>query len=301
MVRAPDGGMCWDVAFSTCGHYSIPYDTVRLGLVHSETKHLLSAATRQSWESMHTPLRLDSESMQQAVDRLGRLTVPDKMVLLLEDIARGSGSPGKHVRVSLQTDYPVAACKDREELILYLEHLMEQGSISEAGLTNAGWGGHLTVEGWQKLEEKDRGASTAQAFVAMWFDDAMNAVFRDGIEPGISRAGYKPFLVNMKQHNEKIDDHIIAEIRRSRFLVVDVTGARTAVYFEAGFAKGLGIPVIWLCKDDDEEIKGMSFDTRQFNHITWCDVNDGLAKLRETLSDRIVATIGQGPLPLHGE
>ena len=46
---------------------------------------------------------------------------------------------------------------------------------------------------------------------------------------------------------DKIDDEIIGEIRRSRFLVADFThgdkGARGSVYYEAGFAYGLGLPV----------------------------------------------------------
>ena len=63
-----------------------------------------------------------------------------------------------------------------------------------------------------------------------------------GIMPGIEDAGYKPYLVDEDEHIDKIDDKIIAEIRRSRFIVADFThgekGARGGVYFEAGFALG---------------------------------------------------------------
>ena len=60
-----------------------------------------------------------------------------------------------------------------------------------------------------------------------------------------------------------------ARIKRSRFLVADVTGGRQGVYFEGGFAKGLGLPVIWTCSHgtDAELKKWMHFDTRQYNHI----------------------------------
>jgi hypothetical protein len=50
-----------------------------------------------------------------------------------------------------------------------------------------------------------------------------------------------------------VDDEIIAEIRRSRFLVADFTcepeKVRGGVYFETCFAMGLNIPIIWTCKD----------------------------------------------------
>ena len=55
--------------------------------------------------------------------------------------------------------------------------------------------------------------------------------------------GFRALRIDMKQFNEKICDHIIAEIRRSRFLIADVTGHRAGVYFEAGYAMGLGLPV----------------------------------------------------------
>lgn len=91
----------------------------------------------------------------------------------------------------------------------------------------------------------------------------------------------------------KIDDEIIAEIRRSRFLVADFThekaGARGGVYFEAGFAFGLGIPVIYTCRED--AIDKIHFDTRQYHHTAWKDSAD----LRDKLEKRILAVIGEGP------
>jgi len=54
-------------------------------------------------------------------------------------------------------------------------------------------------------------------------------------------------------HNEKICDKIVSEIRKSGLLVADFTGNRGGVYFEAGFAMGLSIPVIWTCRASDVE------------------------------------------------
>jgi len=54
-------------------------------------------------------------------------------------------------------------------------------------------------------------------------------------------------------HLNKVDVEIIAEIRRSRFLVADFTcesgSVRGGVYFETGFAMGIDIPIIWTCKN----------------------------------------------------
>ena len=70
-------------------------------------------------------------------------------------------------------------------------------------------------------------------------------------------------------------------------MIAELTGDRPAVHFEAGFAKGLGIDVIWLCKDFKEDKDKLCFDTRQYNHIFWKDADD----LKEQLINRIEATI----------
>ena len=84
---------------------------------------------------------------------------------------------------------------------------------------------------------------------------------------------------------------IIARIKESRFVVADVTEHRNGVYFEGGFAMGMGLPVIWMCHEGD--MKNAHFDTRQLNHIVW---TDDIPKLRKDLANRILATIGKGPI-----
>jgi hypothetical protein len=53
----------------------------------------------------------------------------------------------------------------------------------------------------------------------------------------------------------------------------------------AGFAMGLGIPVIWTVRED--QIGQVHFDTRQYNHIVYDSAED----LRKKLHNRIAATI----------
>lgn len=60
-------------------------------------------------------------------------------------------------------------------------------------------------------------------------------------------------------------------------MIADVTEQKQGVYFEAGYALGLGIPVIWSCRKDD--LKNVHFDTRQYNHILWESEEDYAEKL----------------------
>ena len=154
--------------------------------------------------------------------------------------------------------------------------------------------GHLTLTG-SINEEKD------QVFIAMWFSEETKNAYHMGIYPAVFESGFKPLRIDQKEHSNKIDDEIVAEIRKSRFLVADFTCgsikkdgeihtiARGGVYYEAGFAQGLGIPVIWCCRKD--QISTVHFDTRQYNHIVWKTPEE----LRRALKNRIEAVIGTGP------
>ena len=118
----------------------------------------------------------------------------------------------------------------------------------------------------------------------------MEQVYKEGFKPGIERAGFAPMLIRNKEHAYKIDDEIIAEIRSSAFLVADFTGHRQNVYFETGFAMGLGRRPIWTCQKDD--IKNLHFDIRQYNYIDW----ENATELAQGLKRRIEALFGRGPL-----
>ena len=151
----------------------------------------------------------------------------------------------------------------------------------------------VDVSGYSLIEEIQTNPDSSQCFVAMWFDNSMDEVYEKGIRPAIEAAGYSASRIDRRDFIGKIDDEIIAEIRRSRFLVADFThgddGARGGVYYEAGFAHGLGLPVIFTCRKD--MMDKLHFDTRQFNHIIWEDPED----LCRQLMNRIGSAIGDGP------
>lgn len=186
--------------------------------------------------------------------------------------------------------------KSVKELSQLIHMLEESGLVQGSFYTDGGATVRPTTQGWQEIDKLKRPRTdTAQAFVAMWFNELTSEAYINGIEPALTAAGYKPVRIDKKEHNNKIDDEILAEIRRSRFLVADFTcepnNVRGGVYYEAGFAQGLGIPVIWTCKDTS--LADLHFDTRQYAHIVWKTPADLLIQLQ----NRIGATIGDGPLP----
>ena len=174
------------------------------------------------------------------------------------------------------------------EVQYLLEYLTIKNWASNIGQNNY----RVTVDGYSHISDLETSVDSSQAFVAMWFDETMTEAYEKGIEPAIQDAGYKALRIDQKEHLNKIDDEIVAEIRRSRFLVADFThgddGARGSVYFEAGFAYGLRKPVIYACRSD--MVDKLHFDTRQYPHIVWDTPED----LRQSLFNKIRALIVEG-------
>ena len=189
------------------------------------------------------------------------------------------------------------------ELVFLLKYLEKRDWMElryEHGLSSSQTSCLLTVEGYARLAEiQETKTESKQGFVAMWFDSSMEPA-RENICSAIADAGYESRIIDQKHHINKIDDEIIAEIRRSRFVIVDLThgedGARGSVYYEAGFAYGLSIPVIYTsCKNHKKEGKEIEqkvhFDVDHYNRIIWDNPED----LRNKLAQRISAVIGDGP------
>jgi hypothetical protein len=211
------------------------------------------------------------------------------------------------------------AAHDLDELNQVLFFLQDiEFAQAQSGGAERLWG--LTARGWKRIEELRRcGVTTDSAFVAMWFDSSTER-YRESVCAAIEHCGYKPIIVDQEEYTGFIMDQVITLIRQSRFVVADFTsspeqenpngakvknGARGGVYWEAGFAYGLGIPVIHTCRDSAESRRRTHFDIDQYNTIFWIPeqltttIRDLLdigrnATFPEKLVTRILATIGRG-------
>jgi hypothetical protein len=286
-----------------CGTYIVDQiAAISLNSVSSGVKgdlYLLSGLTRQATENGQEPIRIsrelvgDERTFRSQIASLGSMpsSVEAKGDALLRYIARHSDYPGATVEFHADLDYPVAFCKNEEECSFYIEHLKHLALITYIPtLTGDGTVSvldvQITPDGWKRMDSlKLSNIDSTQAFVAMSFAKEFDAVFADGIQPVQQATGFTMLRMDGKHFNGKICDQIILEIRRSRFLIAEVSGQNAGVYYEAGFAMGLGLPVIWCCKAN--EVTKCHFDTRQFNHILW----DNHTHLKLQLTDRILATI----------
>lgn len=273
-----------------CGRYTIGDIVIQTKQLESEKdrKYLLCALSRRASDAGN-PITITMQSIHTLFDAIPRASSPleniDQTLLLL---TKKFSRADELIDPKLDTDYPLVLAHDPDEFRYFLEILSSQGLLETPEITGGGHFGRvrLTPRGWQRaLEIRKTHIDSDQAFVAMSFATELNEAWENGFKPALKTVGFNAYRADQDEHNEKIDDRIISEIRRSGLLVADFTGHRGGVYFEAGFAMGLGIPVIWTCRESD--IANAHFDTRQYNHIVWSDPADIISKL--TL--RINATI----------
>lgn len=230
------------------------------------------------------------------------LSPPERAERLLRYLAKCSaGKIGSKIpiREPLTPEYKGALAWSEStgwnDIVFLSDYLSQKGWVDIAGLSSKSdpEGVTVTVDGYARLQDLKTNPDSSQAFVAMWFGDEMKDAYESGIKPAIVQSGYNSLRIDCKPDANKLDDDIVAEIRRSRFLVADMThgndGARGNVYFEAGFAMGLNIPIIYTCRSD--LICKVQFDIRQYAHILW----ETPEKLRKGLMGRIRSRIGEGP------
>jgi len=181
-------------------------------------------------------------------------------------------------------------CLNDDELNASLEYL-EYSNRLHKQIDNKQALYKIIYGGWEHLERlKEVNPDSNQCFMAMWFDDQLKLIYDNAFAKAVSDAGYKPHRVDQREYNDNIDDEIIVQIKRSLFVVADFTGHRGGVYYEAGYAKGLGLEVIWTCRQDD--IDKLHFDIRQYNFIEWD--TEHLPEFAEKLRKRIESVFGQG-------
>ena len=202
-------------------------------------------------------------------------------------------SPLRKYKLDIVKDRFVLWSSSEGEAAFVLSALSDLGYLTMSHVSEDLFQCQVTPKGWMRAEELSQGqaymSDTSTAFVAMSFADELKYAFKHGISPAIEATGHEPMHLGMLEHNELIDDQIVARIREARFLVADLTQHRAGVYYEAGFAHGLGKPVIFLVREDHQD--EVHFDASHYNHIIWTDESD----LRSKLTNRILATIGRAP------
>ncbi|MEH6395152.1 hypothetical protein [Pseudoalteromonas sp.] len=107
----------------------------------------------------------------------------------------------------------------------------------------------------------------------------------DAIKEGAGRCGIQAERVDEAQSNERITDRILESIEKAEFVIVDLTNSRPNVFYEAGYAQGIGKTPIYIAKDGTK----LEFDLKDYPVIFF----KNMKQLKDGLEIRLRAIAEQ--------
>jgi hypothetical protein len=199
--------------------------------------------------------------------------------------------PGQQVNQSQENIYGLLGFKtgaaEWKDLYFIITALDDQKLLNveyRPGVTSDGrkvpLGVSLTLAGWQKYEELQRFVKDSRkAFVAMEFPNPkktrdnyffQNTLLDKYLVPAVKQAGYD--LANALRSEPKAGNlhaRLEVEIRAARFVVAEISQHNNGAYWEAGFARGLGKPVIYMYNRVIGKSDRPHFDVGSDLYIAW--------------------------------
>lgn len=157
----------------------------------------------------------------------------------------------------------------------------------------------ITFEGKRIVREEELGrikkGGENTVFVAQSFDKEILPLYEDLFIKVIESCEYEPILMSLKEPDGGIDKEILSLIDSCKFMIADLTLERPSVYYEAGYAMGIGRKVFFTARDDHntdhKDWKSgnpkVHFDVRNYK-ITWWEL-DFLEESFDELTKRIKA------------
>lgn len=258
-----------DIDCVKCGRYRLMGTAARLLQkgYRSEGKNVavLSHFVRKS-DQPEKRVRVDPYLLDRLKSEL--LPTPKERAdnLILSIGKRSTLNPGHWHKVNYEIEAAVIGAIDEQDAVYIAEQMQSKGYLIFNGNPVQT---KLTMDGWEVFEQITRATrETRLAFMAMPFKDELIArIFEEHFKPAVAETGFDLRKLNDEEKAGLIDDRLRVEIRRSRFLISELTGHNEGAYWEAGFAEGLGLPVIYTC--EKSEFEKTHFDTNHLTTVIW--------------------------------
>ena len=199
----------------------------------------------------------------------------------LNDFAESIGAPSEESANKLLEELSGKGIVIRFKLARVLGHGATHDGTTFANVD-------LTLDGWERYDAEKRGQlDGSYGFIAMQFGDLVLTPFvEDVVKPAVKKdVGYN--LVDMDDVGRAgvIDDIMRKQIKGAKFVIADLTHDNLGAYWEAGYAEGLGKPVIYICEKEKFETQKTHFDTNHCTTVPWSRDDD------EGFCQKLTATI----------
>lgn len=295
----------WHISCDVCGQFYISDEAVQdfvrslrqtLTPIHAATASYL---TRQKvgmpmWDGKPLLTTVFFEELLR--DRFELPTPPeqaDKLLRLIGNNHRSEGQELKELPKDVRAQIGAFSNAEAEVLVIELEKLglvrrVDSTTMQGPKSRNIS----LTLRGWEKWRGLGRrGGGSANGFIAMQFGDALlDQIVKERIQPDVKhRLGIAIVRVDDEKRAGLIDNIMRQHIQDAAFVLADLTHGNKGAYWEAGYAEGLGKPVIYLCERDVFDSGKAHFDVNHSQTVMWDKddldqfINDLCATIKNTL------------------
>jgi nucleoside 2-deoxyribosyltransferase len=286
--RGPDGAL---YTCPRCGQYGADFPFLHFARQHAFTKKEVALLSHYTLDSSRGGKR--PELTNELVDDLvtGRIPRPPQqarsiLLWLSEELGETFGAK---ISVPPEVLCTIACAIEVGDVDLILEDLKNKGILqlgARSFLEDPREIG-LTVLGWSEAERLLRTASDSQfAFMAMPFREAeIRENLKRYWKPAVEATGFELRPLNEEPEAGLIDNRMRVKIRKCRFLLAELTKNNSGAYWEAGYAEGLGRPVIYLCEESYFHDPKTHFDTNHCQTVVWnrSKMDDAVEELKATI------------------
>ena len=257
-----------------CGPFELDEKAkVNLPLVQRDTPNklpVLSHAVRMMSERTGR-LKLTWDLVERIVSTSDLPSPAGQVENLLLWLGSNSRYFGESTELRPNTHTAIAGAANADNFVAVARELLDQGYFEGKAALDGLVLGNLSLRGRLAYEDLQRGLSgSRKAFMAMLYGDIdLDKVFSDCFKPAVLETGFMLGRLDEDAPAGLIDDRLRVEIRTSRFLIADLTGGNQGAYWEAGYAEGLGRPVIYTCEKSYFDHHKTHFDANHHLTITW--------------------------------
>ncbi|MBJ6728024.1 hypothetical protein [Geomesophilobacter sediminis] len=278
----------YDYDCPRCGQFSITRTATKnlKSRINDKTSAIFSHAVRKMQKENYFP-ELDSKTVEAILEN-NRLPSPieqaNNLILWIGDTIQ---APGEYIDLNPEFHRSVIGSLNNDNYMFIVNHLKDKGILKSNNAINRVT---LTFDGWNSFDLLQRRSSNGRkAFMAMPFGkEIIDNVFKV-FKKVVKQTGFDLVKLDEKPRAGSIDDRLRVEIRTSMFLIAELTDGNHGAYWEAGFAEGLGKPVIYTCERSFFKSKGTHFDTNHLHTVIW--EIDKLEEAAELLKITIRATL----------
>ncbi len=276
-----------------CNNYTITnsaLDVLAVRLENNQNDRLKLGYALRKVNDNNDSFVLNSDNINSLIQATELPSPPEQLDNLIVFLGKIQNDPGQPLSFG-HDDISVVGARSFDNLAYICESARDKGLVNcEILKSTSGYYSinavSLSMDGWTYFQELLNGkALTKQAFMAMKFNepDLNEIYFR--FKLAVTETGFNLKKLDEEQPAGLIDDRLRVEIRQSRFLIADLTHHNNGAYWEAGFAEGLGRPVIYTCRKDVFDETTTHFDTNHHLTVVWEPekLDEAASKLKATI------------------